>query len=161
MNCSQSFCLEVVQSDCLLSLLQHVPKILNELKVFSSLMTRAYLKMTMPGFNGLELWKSWSETRPDCLTWIGHHRVNTLNPKRTFFVFGMLSKIGPSQQFKCPVAQRPVMLWCNYEASWLLTSGLKAGLLISCVWKKTFTCGLTLFSTTTLELIFFGHPIFH
>ena len=50
-------------------------------------MARAYSKMTMPGFIGLELWKTGSVCmRHHFHTWIGHHRVQTLTPLR---IFGM------------------------------------------------------------------------
>ncbi len=49
--------------------------------------SRAYSKMTMPGFIGLKLWKSGSGSmRHHFHTWIGHHRVQTLTPLR---IFGM------------------------------------------------------------------------
>ena len=46
---------------------------------FSSLIAWAYSRMTMPGLIGLKLWNSGSG-RHHFHTWIGHHRVYTLNP---------------------------------------------------------------------------------
>ena len=43
--------------------------------IFSSLMARAYSKMTMLGFLGLKMWKRCM--RPHFHTWIGHHRLQT------------------------------------------------------------------------------------
>ena len=54
---------------------------------FSSLMARAYSKMTMPGFIGLKLWKSGSGSmRHHFHTWMGHHRVQTLTSLRIFWM---------------------------------------------------------------------------
>ena len=55
--------------------------------LLSSLMTRAYSKITMPWFIMLNLWKIGSgNAKHHFHTWIGHHRVQTQTPVR---IFGM------------------------------------------------------------------------
>ena len=82
--------------------------------IFSSLMARAYSKMTMPGFMGLRLWQSGSGSmRHHFHTWNDQRRGQTLTLLRVFGMCwrGLYAAVRPSHhQYK--ISEKTIMqLW--------------------------------------------------